>query len=408
MDNPLGKKWRHFLIVLGPGLIVMLADTDAGSIITAAQSGKNWGYLLLWLEFLLIPVLFVVQEITVRLAILTGKGHGELIREIFGFRWAILSVLTLTIACLGALLTEFSGMAGVGLMFGIPAWFTMLLTASAMILMVYSGSYRTVERAALCIGAFELIFFLVAYRAKPSGKMMLEAMTALPFANHDFLYLIAANIGAVIMPWMIFYQQSAIVDKGLVESDLRAARWDTAIGAVLTQAVMASVLIATASLNHENHADFNTVGEIAQAVTPILGKISGKILFSLAMVGASMVAAIVVSLTVSWGVGEVFGFKRSLEHQPREAPWFYGIFTVLVLFSALVVASGINLIDLSVGVEVMNSLLLPLVLGFLFLLARRALPESYRLQGNYALLVAAALLLTSAVGVFGAFYGIFV
>src|SRR5208337_4588988 len=155
-----------------PGLVVMLADTDAGSIITAAQSGAQWGYNLLLLQLILVPVLFVVQELTVRLGIVTGKGHGELIRDHFGRKWAWVSVGTLALACLGALLSELSGLAGVGLMFGVPAWLTMTVVVCGLTLMAYTGSYLSVERIAMAIGAFELVFLLVAWKAQPLATTM--------------------------------------------------------------------------------------------------------------------------------------------------------------------------------------------------------------------------------------------
>lgn len=391
--------------MLGPGLVVMLADTDAGSVITAAQSGAQWGYKLLLLQFVLIPILFIAQELTVRLGLVTGKGHGELIRETFGFPAALLSVSTMAVACMGALITEFSGMAGVGMLFGVSAWVTMLVVGGGLIVVVWTGSYRSVERVAMLVGAFELVFFVVAWKVHPSVHAMLSEATALSFPKADFFYLIAANIGAVVMPWMVFYQQSAVIDKGLDEKDLGAARWDTLIGAIVTQAVMSAVLISEAAGGH--HGTLDTVDQIADSIMGILGNGSGKLLFALGMTGAAMVASIVVSLTAAWGVGEIFGFKRSLENHPREAPWFYGIFTASVVASAIIVASRINLVKLSVAIEVMNALLLPIVLGFLYFLARRSLPDAHRLKGKYGVLVAVTIVLTSSLGVYGALSGIF-
>ncbi|NNM82129.1 MAG: divalent metal cation transporter, partial [Burkholderiales bacterium] len=270
----------------------MLADTDAGSVITAAQSGAQWGYKLLLLQVVLIPILFIAQELTVRLGLVTGKGHGELIRETFGFPAALLSVSTMALACIGALVTEFSGMAGIGMLYGVPAWITMLLAAGGLILIVWTGSYRSVERVAMLFGAFELAFLIVAWKAHPSAAEILESARLMPVHHSGFNYLIAANIGAVVMPWMIFYQQSAVIDKGLDEQDLPAARWDTIVGAVATQVVMASVLISVAATGH--HDILNTVDEIADSITPVLGETSGKMLFGLGMMGAAMVAAIVV------------------------------------------------------------------------------------------------------------------
>jgi Mn2+/Fe2+ NRAMP family transporter len=402
------SRWQHFLAVFGPGLVVMLADTDAGSIITAAQSGAQWGYKLLAAQLILIPILYVVQELTIRLGLVTGRGHGELIRETFGLPWALLSIGTMTIACVGALLTEFSGLTGVGLLFGIPAWLTMLLAGGGLIAIVWTGSYRSVERVAISVGLFELVFVVVAWCAHPSSEMMLVGMTHPALGNSSYLYLLAANIGAVIMPWMIFYQQSAVVDKGLKATDLSPARWDTLVGSVITQIVMAAVLVVTAATigTSNPNTPLDTVQQIANAITPFLGTFNGRILFAMGMIGASLVSAIVVSLTAAWGVGEVFGFKRSLEHRPQEAPWFYGIFMFCVALAAVIVASNVNLVAMSVAVQVMNALLLPVVLGFLYALACRALPLQYRLWGRYKTITLFIVIITSCLGVYGAISGL--
>ena len=391
------------LAVMGPGLVVMLADTDAGSIVTAAQSGAAWGYDLLWLQVALVPILFVVQELTVRLGTVTGQGHGELIRRYFGKRWAWFSVGTLALAGVGALCTEFVGVAGAGEVFGVPPYLSVGTAVAGLAIIAARGGYRRVELVAGAVGSLEFLYVVVAWHAHPSPSLFLSDLQHLPWSHGPYLYLVAANIGAVIMPWMIFYQQSAVVEKGLTAKDLPAARIDTAVGAVLTQVIMAAVLVSTAATLHAGGAAagsaLGTVPEIAGALTPLLGPTYGAALFALGMLGASLVAALVVSLAVAWGLGEVAGYRHSLAHSAGEAPWFYGIYLVAIVGSAAVVLSGVNLVRLSIGVQVMNAMLLPVVLGFLFLLARRALPAEHRLRGIPALTVAAALLLTTAFGV---------
>ena len=363
------------LAVFGPGLVVMLADTDVGSIITAGQSGVQWGYRLLLLQVLLMPILFMVQELTVRLGIFTGRGHGELIRETFGRSWAIISAVGLAVATGGALLTEFSGVAGIGELYGVPRAITLALAAAALLLVVGTGSYRRAERVMIAVGLFELAFFYVAWAAHPHLADIARGSLDIPFANKGYVYLAAANIGAVIMPWMIFYQQSAVADKKLRPEHYAAARWDTAFGAVITQLVMAAVLIACAATiaTSRPNASLNTIGEMSQALTPFLGGAAGRLVFSLGVLGAGMVAAIVASLALAWGVGEIAGYRRSLELRPLEARWFYGIYATCVVAGALLVAVWPDLVALNVGVQVMNALLLPLVLGFLIALAVRAL-----------------------------------
>ena len=401
------SRWSRFAAVAGPGLVVMLADTDAGSIITAAQSGAQWEYRLLLLQLVLVPILFVVQELTVRLGIVTGKGHGELIRGHYGAAWAWVSVGTLVVACVGALISELSGLAGVGLLFGVPIWITMTVVVAGLTLMAYTGSYASVERIAMAIGAFELVFLYIAWQAEPNLAAMAAGAIDIPLRDPGYSFLIAANIGAVIMPWMVFYQQSAVVEKRLGIDDLGAARWDSALGAVVTQVIMASVLVATAATLGKagDHSALDTIQQIAQAITPFLGEGTGRLLFALGMTGSALVATIVVTLTAARTVGELLGKRHYLEHSPREAPWFYGVYTVSLAAGGLLVGSGANLVKLSVGVQVMNALLLPIVLGFLYLLARR-LPAPHRIRGGYALLVALVIALTAGFGVYAGILGL--
>jgi Mn2+/Fe2+ NRAMP family transporter len=397
------------LAAIGPGIIVMLADTDAGSIITAAQSGAQWGYRLLLLQLILIPILYVVQELTLRLGLVTGRGHGELIRQTFGASWAWLSCSTLVVACIGALVTEFSGMAGVGLLFGVPAWLTMLLVVGGMVAMIWTRSYRSVEQVAILFGLFELAFVYVALQAHPDPAAMVEGLRHVPYDDNKYLYLVAANIGAVIMPWMVFFQQSAVVEKGLGPDSLAVSRRETAIGAVVTQLVMAAVLVAAAATigTQTPDAPLETIQQISDTLVPFLGWGVGRAVFAAGMMGAAMVAAIVVALTAAWGVGEVAGYRRSLADHPREAPWFYGMVTACLVLAGLLVASdAINLVTLSVAVQVLNALLLPVVLGFLYALARRALPDPYRLRGPYAVVVLVIIVATAGFGVFSGIMGI--
>jgi Mn2+/Fe2+ NRAMP family transporter len=234
-------------------------------------------------------------------------------------------------------------------------------------------------------------------------------MRNIPVHDTGYLYLAAANIGAVIMPWMIFYQQSAIADKRLGPSHYQAARLDTALGAVLTQLVMAAVLVATAATigRSGTQASLQTVGDLAGALVPFLGPDTGRVVFGLGALGAAMVAAIVVSLAAAWGFGEVTGYKHSLEYRPFEAPWFYGVYAAATLGGAVLVGVTPDLVSLNVGVEVMNALMLPVVLGFLVLLAIKALPPAWRLQGAYLWVVVAVATLTAGLGVYGGLSSLF-
>ena len=402
-----GRRFARWLAVFGPGIVVMLADTDVGSLVTAGQSGAQWGYHLLLIQFLLMPILYITQELTVRLGVFTGRGHGELICQTFGRAWGWVSAAGLAVATAGALLSEFSGVAAVGDLYGVSRFVSLPLAAAALIAVVLTGSYRRVERAAIAIGLFEFAFFIVAWTAHPSVTTMAREAVRIPYADTDYLFLVAANIGAVIMPWMIFYQQSAIADKGLRPEHLKAARLDTAVGAVITQLVMAAALIACAAVlgTPNKQVALNTIGDMAATLTPLLGEATAKLVFSLGVLGAGMVAAIVASLALAWGVGEVTGYKRSLELPPRRASWFYGIYSLCIMAGAVLIGVSPNLVALNVDVQVMNAFLLPLVLFFLVALAIRALPPALRLRGVYKWVVIVVLAVTTLFGVYGGLSG---
>ncbi len=346
-----------FLKVAGPGLVVMLADTDVGSLITAAQSGAKWGYSLLLLQILLIPILYIVQELTVRLGTATGRGHGELILDHYGPVLAWISYAGLVVAGVGAIVTEFSGIAGIGDLFGVPRLVSLGLPAALLLLLVFTGSYKKVERVAIVVGLFELVFVGLAVAARPDPEAILKSFAHIPLGNGDFRVLIAANIGAVIMPWMIFYQQSAIVDKGL--------GWD-----------------------HMRR-------------TPALCSLLCQAVFGVGIIAAAFVALNVVALALACGFGDVTRRPHSLEKSPREAPAFYAIFAIAVVAGAITVQLVSNLVALNVAVEVMNALLLPLALGLLILLATRALPEDKRVKGAYKWVVYAIAGLTIAFAMVG-------
>jgi Mn2+/Fe2+ NRAMP family transporter len=406
-----GMKFKvplRWIAVWGPGILVMLADTDAGNVVTGAQAGAQWGYRLLPLVLLLIPMLYMVQELTVRLGLYTGRGHGELIRERFGVGWAWLSTAGLAAATIGSLVTEFTGVAGIGELYGLSRDLTLPIATTALLAVVATGSYRRVERTAIVIGLFELTFFAVAWTAHPNLGIMAKDAVDLPIGNPEFMYLAAAVIGAVFNPWMIFYQQSATADKKLQRSDLRAARWDTAVGAALTQCLTGAVLVAVAAtlVSGGVPASLDSVGQISNALSPLLGASVGRFVFSVGVLGASMVAAIVSSLALTWGVGEVTGYRRSLEYRPFEAKWFYGVYAACVVGAAVLVWFVPDLVWLNIAAQVLNAFLLPLVIGLLVALAVTALPEPLRPRGVYLCVLIGISAVVIAVGLFGGVSGL--
>ena len=382
----LGWPRLALLAVLGPGLVVMLADTDAGSLITAAQSGARWGYRMILPQLVLIPVLYVVQEMTVRLGILTGTGHGALIRRRFGRGWAMLSACTLFASAIGALITEFAAVAGVGELFGVSRWVTVPAATAFLVALALTGSYRRVERVGIALGLAELTFIPAMLLSHPDGHAMMSGLAALPLGRGGYLYLLAANIGAVIMPWMIFYQQSAVIDKGLTAASIGRERAGTAAGAVLTQLIMIAVVVTLAATAGRLRAgtSLSTVGQISAALRPFLGTSGAKILFGAGMLGAALVAALVSSLAGAWGLSEIFGWDHTLNQRPdRRTRRFCLTYALAHVAGAVLVLLSVDLVSLAIGVEVMNALLLPIVLGFLLALEATALPAGQRMRGWY-------------------------
>jgi Mn2+/Fe2+ NRAMP family transporter len=387
----------------------MLADTDAGNVVTAAQAGAQWSYRLLPLLLLLIPMLYLVQELTVRVGVHTGRGYGELVRARFGASCARLAVAGLAAATVGSLITEFTAVAGIGELFGVARAFTLPLVAVALLAVVATGSYRRFETIALAVGAFELAFFAVAIAAHPDPATIAREATDLPLTDRGFLWIAAAIIGATFNPWMIFYQQSATVEKGVRPTDLGHARWDTAIGAIVTQLLTGAVLVsAAAAFGAHGHAvQLGNVGQISDALTPLLGAGIGRVVFGIGVLGASLVAAIVCSLAAAWGVGEAAGYQRSLERQPFRAWWFYAVYAAAIAGAAVLVWLVGDLVWLVVAVQVLNVFLMPFLFALLVTLAATAVPEHARLRGARLGLVIAVSAAAFALGLYGGVASLF-
>jgi Mn2+/Fe2+ NRAMP family transporter len=361
----------RILAVAGPGLIVAFADTEAGSVTTAATSGAQFGMKLVLLQLLLIVPLYVVQEMTVRLGTATGKGHAQLIRENYGLVWCWISLGTMLITNLAALVTEFIGIAGAALIFGVDPKPMIVAAAALLIGVSLTGAYRRAEVVALALCLLELLFIPAAFAAHPSlGTVVREGIFgSQPLGNRDYLLLIASNIGAVIMPWMIFYQQSAVVDKGLKLKDLNLARLDTAFGAVATQIIMIAIVVTTAATLYVRHISVTDAAHAALALIPLTGRASG-IIFGAALIGAAMLGAFVVSLATAWAFGETFKWPCSLNYKCTQAKRFYGLYACMVaLAAAIVLVPNLPLVKITLYVEAGNALVLPLVLGFLLVMA---------------------------------------
>ena len=374
-------KGLHFLKVLGPGFIVMIADMDAGSVTTAGVSGAQWGYKLIPLQILLIPILYLIQSTTSRLGYVTREGHGEIIKEYYGSKWAAFATVTLFLVVFSALITEFSGIAASGEIFGIPKVFSVGVSFLILLFVVFTGSYRRAENIALIFSLTGFVFIPAAIFAHPDYHQLVfkGLFGSQPLGNKDYIWLIAANAGAVIMPWMIYYQQSATVDKNLCKKDVKLAQTDTLIGSIATQILMIAVIVMTAATLYKAHIVPSTAKAIGQSLIPLAGKYAGA-LFAVGLYSSSLLAAFVVSMAFTWAAGETWGYKHSLNHRFSEAKLFYFIYIALIFISAMIVLiPGIPLVTIMVDVEAFNGFILPIVLGFLI-----ALAGSKRILGEYA------------------------
>lgn len=389
------KYWiLRFLAVFGPGFIVMIADMDAGSITTAFVSGAEYGYKLIPLQLVLIPLLYVVQEVASRLGCVTSKGHGALIREYFGEKWAAFSTVLLLVVVFSALLTEFSGIAASGKIVGVPKDISVILSAAILILISFTGKYKRAENVAIVFSLISFIFIPAAIMSHPNYKAILDSLVVgQPLGDKRYLFLIAANVGAVIMPWMIYYQQSATVDKGLKTCDIKFAKWDTLVGSFATQILMIVVIVLGASVLFREHIAPNNAYVFAQSLVPIAGKYSA-LLFALGLYASSILAAFVVSMSFAWASGETWEFKHTLNAKFKQEKAFYLIYIALVMLSAVIILiPKIPLVSIMVDVEAFNGFVLPIVIGFLIALAgSKKVLHNYSYSKTYlSLLVSLAL-----------------
>ena len=370
-----------FLSVLGPGIIVMIADNDAGGISTYAVTGSKYGFKLLWIFILLIPMAYFVQEMTVRLGAVTKRGHAEAIFDGFGPFWGWFSIVDLAITDWLTLVTEYIGMTAAMSLFGIPPWITVFGVTFILFAIVLTGKYWTFERLTLFFCLFNFVYIPAAFwaMATPTAPAWSEVFQGfyqpkLSGFNMDLIFILLANIGTTIAPWMIFFQQSAVVDKGLDIHDITFGKIETFVGSFFTCIVAVFIIIATGAVffYHRPPIVIEDAAQTAEAIVPLLSAGYGNIartLFAIGLFDAGFLGALCISLSTSWAVGEVFGWSHSLNQKVKEAPWFYGIYFLMLLTSGLVVLiPGAPLVTITMFVQVVAVTLLPSSLVFLILL----------------------------------------
>jgi Mn2+/Fe2+ NRAMP family transporter len=361
---------QGWLRVLGPAWIVMLADVDAPSVLTAAQAGTQFGDALLLPVVLLIPILYLVQEMTARLGVVTGRGHAELLRERYGVGWAALAVGSMAAINLLAYVAEFAGIVLGAAILGLPAPLAVGLTLLFHSLMVLTGSYRRYERIALLLSVALFTFVVLAFTVHPDPGAVLGGLSfAQPLGSRPYLDLVVATVGAVVMPWMIFYQQAATVDKGLRVEDLRAARAETLVGAMASEVLMAAVVVAAAAAMASPATRIGTnVGALPLGLARLASGIPA-VLIAVGMVGAGLLAAVVISLSSAWAWSELFHWPHSLNLSVRRAPGFYALYLLEVLPAALVALWAQNLVAVVIDAMILNVVVLAIPLAFLVRMA---------------------------------------
>ena len=378
----LKRRWLVLLAVLGPGIITMVADNDAGGISTYSVTGSKYGFSLLWVILLLLPMAYFIQEMTVRLGAVTKRGHAEAIFEGFGPFWGWFSLVDLALINWLTLVTEYIGMTAAMSMFGVPPWITYIGVTAILMAVSATGKYWTFEKLTLFFCAFNLVYVPAAFWAMksptvPGWGAVFDGLLVphLPGGNSgDVIFIILANIGTTITPWQIFFQQSAVVDKGFDIHDVKFGKIDTMFGAVATCVVAAFIIITTAAAfyYHKPPITVQDAKQTADALMPLLPAGQGELarkLFAIGLFDAGFLGALCISLSTSWAVGEVFGWAHSLNRSVREAPWFYAMHVVMLLTAGMVVLiPRAPLITITMFVQVVAVTLLPSALVFLILL----------------------------------------
>jgi len=380
--NRLRRQLLVFLAVLGPGIIVLVADNDAGGISTYAVTGSKYGFSLLWVLLILWPMAYFVQEMAVRLGAVTKRGHAEVIFEGFGPLWGWFAIVDLIVINWLTLVTEYIGMTEAMSLFGVPPWITFGAVSAVLLAVVMSGKYWTFEKLTLLFCVFNLVYIPAALWAMKTpgspgwGAALHGFVPNMPSGGMtgDYLFIILANIGTTITPWQIYFQQSAVVDKGLDIHDIRFGKWDTLVGSFLTCGIAAFIIITTAAALHYHQPPvvIEDAKQTAEALVPLMPAGQGDLarrLFAIGLFDAGFLGALCISLATSWGVGEVFGWAHSLNKSVKDAPWFYIVYLGMILSAGgVVLIPGAPLITITMYVQVVAVTLLPATLLFSFIL----------------------------------------
>ncbi len=377
----LRRRWLGlvlFLSVAGPGIITASVDNDANGIATYSIAGAHYGYALLWTMPVTMVALIVIQEMAARMGAVTGLGLSDLIREQFGVRLAAGMMGVLLLANWSNTIGDFAGVAGSLEIFQVPRLAGVPVVAVGVAVLVLRGGYRLVERIFLFASALYVLYAISAILARPQwGTVLRSAVVPTLHSDAGFLVLLMAVIGTTIAPWMQFYQQSAIVDKGLTAEDVRLERVDVALGSFITNLVAGFIIIACAATLFPQGIHIDRAEDAARSLAPLAG-VYASLLFAVGLLNAAVFSVAIIPLSTAYAICEAFGWEAGLDRTMAQAPVFYSIFLTVMGVSALVVLwPGLPLIPVMVASQALNGFLLPAVL-----IAMLRLVNDRRLMGD--------------------------
>lgn len=378
--RPLRSRILLLLAVVGPGIITANVDNDAGGITTYSVAGAHYGYTLLWMMPVVALALIIVQEMSARLGVITGKGLADLIREMLGVRVTALIIGILVFVNLANTVSEFAGVAASMEIFGISKFISVPVAAVGVWLLIVKGNYRTVERIFLVASAIYLAYVISGFLARPAWTEVLQSVVTPTFhLDTQFVTIFVTIIGTTIAPWMQFYQQSSIVDKGLKPAEYTYEVVDVVLGSLFAVLVAAFIMIACAATLFQEGLTIVSASDAAVALRPLAGQFAST-LFALGLLNASLFSAGILPLSTAYTVCEAFGWENSISRELKEAPIFFGIYTALIVLGALIILLPIpSLVQAMLVSQTMNGVLLPVILVIMLKVI-----NDRRLMGKFA------------------------
>jgi len=372
VTNKFLQKSLYVLSIIGPGLITVNAGNDAGGIATYAAVGALYGYRMLWGLLLITFSLAVIQEMNARMAVVTGKGLSDLIRENFGVKVTFLAMVILFVANLGVCIGDFAGIAASLELFGVAKFVSVPLMAVFIWYIIIKGSYSRLERILLLFTVVFFSYIITAFVVKPDWSEVFKAtVTPSIIPEKDYILTFIGMIGTTITPYMQFYLQGSIADKGLSLKDYKYEKLDVYFGAFWGDLVSFFIIVTTAATLYKAGIKIETAQDAALALKPLAGQYA-SLLFGIGLLGASILAAIVIPLSTAYAVTEAFGFERGLDKSFGEAPVFYGIFTFMIFISAiLILLPKISLVGIMLATQQLAGILSPIILILMVLLTSK-------------------------------------